>query len=131
MLAPQNAREILNHRHSSLRNAIERAIGILKNRLGMLDSRNEPFYSVQTQANIVLVVCILHNYLIDPDRELIEKVDHELLSSNESYGGCLLNSTSQSREMEDFRDKLANAMWIDYINGRNSRYVVYFHVQIA
>ena len=25
---------------------------------------------------------------VDSDRELIEEVDHELLSSNESYGGC-------------------------------------------
>ena len=25
--------------------------------------------------------------------------------------------------MEDFRDNLANTMWMDYINGRNTRYV--------
>ena len=125
VLAPQNAREIFNHRHSSLRNAIERAFGVLKKRFAMLGSGNEPFYSVRTQADIVLAACILHNYLmgVDPDMELIEEVDRELLASNESYGGYLSNSTSESREMEDFRDNLANTMWMDYINGRNTRYV--------
>ena len=90
----------------------------------MLGSENEPLYSIRTQADIVLAACILHNYLMrfDPDRELIEEVDRELLSSNESYGGCLSNSTSESREMEEFIDSLANAMWMDYVNGRNSRY---------
>jgi len=59
---------------------------------------------------------------VDPDRELIEEVNRELLSSNESYGGCLSNLTSESREIEEFRDKLANAIWMDYVNGQNSRY---------
>jgi len=83
MLSPQNAREIFNHRHSSLRNAIERAFGILKKRFAMLGSGNEPCYSVRTQADIVLATCILQNYLmgVDPDRELIEEVDRELLNS--------------------------------------------------
>ena len=72
----------------------------------------------------MLAACILHNYLmgVDPDRELIEEVDRELLSSNELYGSCLSNSTSESREMEEFRDSLANSMWMDYVNGQNSRY---------
>ena len=91
----------------------------------MLGSGNEPLYSVRTQANTVLAACILHNYLkgVDPDMELIEEVNRELLASNESYGGYLSNSTSESREMEDFRDNLANTIWMDYINGRNARYV--------
>jgi len=85
----------------------------------MLVSGNEPFYSIRTQADIVLAACILHDYLmrVDPDRQLIEEVDCELLISNELYGSCLSNSTSESREMEEFKDSLANAMWIDYING--------------
>ena len=96
----------------------------------MLGGGNEPLYSVRTQADIVLAVCILHNCFmgIDLDKELIEEVDCELLSSNESYGGCLSNSTSQSREMEDFRDSLANAMWLVYINGWSTRYVFSFHL---
>ena len=78
----------------------------------MLGSGNEPFYSVRTQVDIVLAACILHNYLmdVDPDMELIEEVDRELLASNESYGGYLSNSTSKSREMKDFRDNLANTI---------------------
>ena len=65
----------------------------------MLGSENEPFYSVRTQADIVLAACILHNYLmgVDPDMGLIEEVNRELLASNESYSGYLSNSTSESR----------------------------------
>jgi len=85
VLAPQNARKIFDHRHSSLRNATERAFGVLKKKFAMLGSGNESFYSVRTQVDIVPAACILHNYLmgVDPDLELIEKVDRELLSSNE------------------------------------------------
>jgi len=112
VLAPQNAREIFNHRHSSLRNAIERVFGVLKKRFAILGSGNEPFYSICTQTDIALAACILHNYLmgVNPDMELIEEVDHELYASNESYGGSLSNSTSEGREIEDLRDNLVNVM---------------------
>ena len=48
------------------------AFGVLKKRFAMLGSENEPFYSVRTQADIVLAACILHNYLmgVDPDWSL-------------------------------------------------------------
>ena len=36
LLAPQNAREIFNHRHSSLRNAIERPFSVLKKRFAIV-----------------------------------------------------------------------------------------------
>ncbi|KAJ8429359.1 hypothetical protein Cgig2_021330 [Carnegiea gigantea] len=62
-------------------------------------------------------VCLIHKTISMKNlRELIEEVDHELLSSNKSYGGCLSNSTSESREMEEFIDSLANVMWMDYVD---------------
>lgn len=36
--APENAQEIFNHRHSSLRNVIERAFGVLKKRFPIIGS---------------------------------------------------------------------------------------------
>jgi len=77
----QNAKELLNLRHSSLRNVIERTFGVLKKRFPIIASGTEPHYDANTVPKIVLACCILHNFLcgVDNDESLIEEVDHELL----------------------------------------------------
>ena len=104
---------------------MERAFSVLEKRFAMVGSGNEPFYYIHALANIVLATCILHNYLMGvyPYTKLITEVDRELLAFNESCGGYVSKSTHESREMEDFKDNLANTMWMDYINGQNTRYV--------
>jgi hypothetical protein len=59
---PQNARELFNLRHSSLRVTVERAFGALKNRFRILD--NKPFHPYKTQVKLVLACCILHNWIL-------------------------------------------------------------------
>jgi hypothetical protein len=78
---PQNAKELFNLRHASLCNAIERAFGVSKKRFPIIGSTTEPTYSVDTQTEIILACCIIHNYLmgVDPDERLIAEVDEELL----------------------------------------------------
>ncbi|KAK5793591.1 hypothetical protein PVK06_034743 [Gossypium arboreum] len=49
---PENAKELFNLRHSSLRITIERVFGILKKQFRVLDA--EPFWNFQTQVDIVL-----------------------------------------------------------------------------
>ena len=68
----------------SLYNAIERVFCVLKNRFHIIASTTEPSYYVDTQNEIILVCCILHNYLIcvDPDESLIVEVDEEVLHSH-------------------------------------------------
>jgi hypothetical protein len=56
---PQNAEELFNLGHSSLRVTIERAFAELKNRFKILDQK--PFYTFPTQVKLVLSCCILHN----------------------------------------------------------------------
>ncbi|XP_030536812.2 putative nuclease HARBI1 [Rhodamnia argentea] len=56
---PRIARELFNHRHSSLRNVIERSFGALKNRFSIL--RHMPPFTVRKQARIVIICCALHN----------------------------------------------------------------------
>jgi len=51
---PQNACELFNHRHSSLRNVIERTFGALKKRFPIIASEMEPHYSVDTVTDIVV-----------------------------------------------------------------------------
>nr|XP_043615827.1 putative nuclease HARBI1 [Erigeron canadensis] len=81
--APQNTRELFNLRHASLRNAIERAFGVLKKRFAIIRSSNEPFYPPETQSDIFLSCCILHNFLleVDRDKELEDEVACEVLDA--------------------------------------------------
>ncbi|KAG6511597.1 hypothetical protein ZIOFF_029670 [Zingiber officinale] len=82
---PRNARELFNLRHSSLRNAIERAFGVVKKRFAIIRSSTDPHYGIETQKQIILCCCILHNYLInaDPDEGLLAEVDAELNNNSE------------------------------------------------
>ena len=75
---PQNAKELFNHRHSSLRNVIERTFGVLKKRFPIIASGTEPHYDVDTMTKIVLACCILHNFLrvVNNDESLLEEVDN-------------------------------------------------------
>ena len=49
-------KELLNLRHASLRNAIERAFGVLKKRFPIIASSNEPSYGVETQKKIIIII---------------------------------------------------------------------------
>jgi hypothetical protein len=59
---PDNARELFNLRHSSLRVTMERAIGALKLRFRILD--NKPFHKYRTQVKLVVACAILHNWIL-------------------------------------------------------------------
>ncbi|XP_057733226.1 protein ALP1-like [Arachis stenosperma] len=57
---PQNPKELFNHRHSSLRNVIERCFGVLKKRFPIIAGDTEPYYSFETMRDIFwhVVYCI-------------------------------------------------------------------------
>ncbi|XP_023745772.1 uncharacterized protein LOC111893928 [Lactuca sativa] len=80
--APKNAKELFNLYDVSLRNAIEQAFGVLKRRFPIIRSTQEPFYSCETQSDIFLACCILHNFLLEEDRDknLKDEVLQEMLN---------------------------------------------------
>ncbi|XP_014503249.1 protein ALP1-like [Vigna radiata var. radiata] len=96
---PQNARELFNHRHSSMRNVIERTFGVLKRRFPIIACGTEPYYGLETMTNIILAYCILHNFIrgIDRDDPLLNEVDNELNEREEQNV-----SSSQVRE-DDYK----------------------------
>ncbi|XP_019418578.1 PREDICTED: putative nuclease HARBI1 [Lupinus angustifolius] len=112
---PQNSRELFNHRHSSLRNVIERTFGVLKKRFPIISSDSEPHYSFETMRDIVLACCILHNFLraVDDNISLIAEVDHELLQQDIN-GSQTQQRDEDYREGELLRDNIANEMWNAY-----------------
>ncbi|XP_071713706.1 uncharacterized protein [Rutidosis leptorrhynchoides] len=114
--SPENAKELFNLRHASLRNAIERAFGVLKKRFPIIRSSSEPEYSCETQSSIFLACCILHNFLIDEDRDkaIEEEVVQELLDADEQHhtrrGRGVGNASG-----EQLRNSIADEMWADYL----------------
>jgi len=67
----QNEKELFNLRHSSLHVTVERAFGSLKGRFKILDDAT-PYFPFQTQVDIVVACCIIHNWVIqDGGDELI------------------------------------------------------------
>ena len=110
-----SAHELFNHRHSSLRNAIERTFGILKQHFPIL--RHATSYDIMTQSYIVLACCILHNFITIEDglplEEAIEEEDdHDGIEVPllETYG----LSQEDRNEWAQFREDIASRMWEDY-----------------
>lgn len=60
---PSGKKEIFNHAHSSLRNVIERAFGVLKMKWRIL--LNMPSYPCEKQALIIIACMALHNFIRD------------------------------------------------------------------
>ena len=69
---PENAQELFNLRHSSLRTTIERGFGVLKKRFRVLDA--EPFWSLETQVKVVLACYVVHNHImgVEPNDHIME-----------------------------------------------------------
>ena len=79
---PENAQELFNLRHSSLRTTIERGFGVLKKRSRVLDAK--PFWSFETQVKVVLVCCVVHNHImgVEPNDHIMEDAMNQVESSD-------------------------------------------------
>ncbi|XP_022883645.1 putative nuclease HARBI1 [Olea europaea var. sylvestris] len=75
---PESSKELFNSRHSSLRNVIERTIGLLKKRFAYL--RHQSYHDIDTQAKIVLACYAIHNFLRIDDVEDVCKEDYDLIN---------------------------------------------------
>lgn len=77
-------------RHSSARNVVERAFEILKKRWAIL--RSSSFYPPKIQSRIILVCCVLHNFIkaemncdpceVDFDKECGTNMEHDVVEDN-------------------------------------------------
>ncbi|GAV78976.1 LOW QUALITY PROTEIN: DDE_4 domain-containing protein, partial [Cephalotus follicularis] len=114
---PEGPQELFNLLHASLRNAIERAFGVVKKRFPIIASTTLPNFLVETQTEIILACCIIHNYLmsVDPDENLIIEVDRELESQTpEPVINTSQDDDEDAARASRLRDSLAITMWNDY-----------------
>lgn len=131
-LKPQNKEELFNLRHASLRNVIERIFGVLKRRWRILQSA--PELHLRDQAGLVYALTAIHNFIQQnsEDSELLETlVDEELdydaiqRELEELAEGVVPGSEyyQENSQMKEIRDRIAQAMWDDYIQSRSSRWI--------
>ncbi|KAL0000657.1 hypothetical protein SO802_014438 [Lithocarpus litseifolius] len=107
---PTSPKEFFNMKHSSARNIIERAFGLLKGRWAILRSRS--FYPIKTQCWIISACALLHNYI---RREMsLDPEENSPLSDNSSaqeLDGERIRYVETSDAWSDWRDKLAEEMY--------------------
>ncbi|KAA0045643.1 retrotransposon protein [Cucumis melo var. makuwa] len=109
--APTNAKEYFNMKHSSARNVIERAFGVLKGHWTIL--RGKSYYPLQVQCRTILACALLHN-LINREMTYCDDVD------DEDEGDSMYVTTTASEDIQyiettnewsQWRDDLAESMF--------------------
>ena len=112
---PENAQELFNLRHSSLRTTIEQGFGVLKKRFQVLDA--ELFWSFETQVKVVLACCVVHNHImgVEPNDHIMEDAMNQVESSDpQQETQSRQESIENSRLWNAKRDEICQAMWFDY-----------------
>ncbi|XP_062020903.1 uncharacterized protein LOC133737341 [Rosa rugosa] len=111
---PENARELFNIRHASLRNVVERIFGVLKSRFTIF--KTAPPFPFKTQAELVLACAGLHNFLHKECRSdlfPVEPEDEEDSEHEEDPEDEFQTQDQQREEANDWRMEIANHMWRD------------------
>ncbi|XP_038895742.1 protein ALP1-like [Benincasa hispida] len=111
--APTTAREFFNMKHSSARNVIERAFGLLKGRWAIL--RGKSFYPIQVQCRTITECCLIHN-LITKKMGIVAMFDvpDEENSALVGLDGDHIEFIESSEEWTKFRDDLAVEMFTQW-----------------
>ena len=117
---PRNPKELFNLRHSSLRNVIENIFGVSKKRFPCLKTAME--FSKETQVDIVYAVTALHNFIVmhpsQDEEDIYDGEDSEDEESEDVNGNQNEDETStllsDALLMNQKRDAIAQAMWMDY-----------------
>jgi hypothetical protein len=107
-----NAKELFNLRHASLRNVIERIFGVVKRKFKILGLGTE--YLVDTQIHLVLGLLGLYNFicLYKGVENEDQGVDYEILEDDEVIEPLVQGSVASV--MDKRRDELARNMWEAY-----------------
>ncbi|KAJ0965322.1 hypothetical protein J5N97_026460 [Dioscorea zingiberensis] len=122
---PSSYKELFNLRHASLRNHIERIIGILKMRFSIL--KVATFHPIDSQTDIVVAACVLHNFIrIHNGTDIVEECNDEaeetiVPNGDDTYGEDVDTMNSERNAGARKRDEIAIQMWEDYCSYRRAR----------
>lgn len=101
---------------------VERIFGVIKRRFQIFKS--VPEYLFTTEINLVFAITALHNFIKTHqsqediyDRKQIHAEREDQQRDNEDYIETRANLTKgDGKKMNEFRDKMAEEMWQDYIH---------------
>jgi hypothetical protein len=112
---PQNPKELFNHRHTQLRNHVERTLGVVKKRFPIL--KLATFHTLENQVKIPVAAAIFHNLIqaLNGDEEWL---DHQPDNINPTQfvalpSGDQINDPGTA-EGNALRDSIAQEMWAQY-----------------
>ncbi|TYJ98396.1 putative nuclease HARBI1 [Cucumis melo var. makuwa] len=110
--ALETLKEFFNMKHSSARNVIERAFGLLKGHWAIL--RGKLYYSVQVQCRTIMACCFLYN-LINQEMTYIDELDEEVDgdSTHATTSGDDITYIEPSNVWTEWRDALASSMFTE------------------
>jgi hypothetical protein len=112
---PQNPKELFNHRHTQLRNHVERTLGVVNKRFPIL--KLATFHTLENQVKIPVAAAIFHNLIqaLNGDEEWL---DHQPDNINPTQfvalpSGDQINDPGTA-EGNALRDSIAQEMWAQY-----------------
>nr|XP_016515762.1 PREDICTED: uncharacterized protein LOC107832428 [Nicotiana tabacum] len=119
---PKNGKELVNYRHASLRNVIERTFGAWKSRFRIL-RQGMNNYDFNTQVKIVIACAVLHNFLreLQSGDGIFTEYEHDDTDVDETEQQSTQSSNTTSsfrssdREMHARREEIVCIMWENYI----------------
>ncbi|XP_019055133.1 PREDICTED: putative nuclease HARBI1 [Nelumbo nucifera] len=114
---PRNAMELFNHRHSSLRNAIQQSFDVLKERFPIL--KLAPQYAFRIQRDLVIAACVIHNHIRREGRNdwLFTSFQRRTAEEYEiDQPEVELTQTFQEQIAFSQRELIMAAMWNDFLN---------------
>ncbi|XP_062088344.1 protein ALP1-like [Humulus lupulus] len=114
-IPPNTPQEFFNMKHSSARNIVERAFGLLKGRWTILRGRS--YYPVKIQCRIILACCLLHNLII---REMpLDPLEHSPIEesnigddSDDIGDDCYRHIETSSAELDEKMDASSQSISI-------------------
>jgi hypothetical protein len=108
---PENAKELFNLRHSSLRNVIERIFGVLKRQWQILGGKGCE-YSIESQIDLFCALIGLYNFGKQNGEDLFE--DEAIDVQGSGKGETEEVAGTGNIWMNQKRDSIAALMWKDY-----------------
>ncbi|CAA0840427.1 Unknown protein [Striga hermonthica] len=118
---PKNSRELLNKRHATVRNVVERSFGILKGKFPIIKGLM-PNYTTEFHTNIVIACCVVQNFILEHQK--FENVLLAILNPDyipepdeDEHTMPLMTTLDTSnvgvREQSGLCDSIASALWAD------------------